>query len=269
MIRLAMILGLFGVAPRAILSDDAPKPDAVDRVLKEWHEHASKLTTLKVGFRATNYDSAFGNTESAGWLWLAKPNLAQLDHYDLDSQKKPSESPHRMVWSGRSTTFFQNNSPCASRYHYLEEQHCPPRFLSRLFLFGISVDQAKQEHDWSIVRENASEVVLRATKKSRDKPASGFFFDLNSIVESSIFSFDVSLDKKSFLPTCILVYPDPPLDFYRGGRAYHLTVVQPDAAFDLEPIKHPKLGDRKLVEDYERPTGEFLETIRKVILKAR
>jgi hypothetical protein len=244
-----LALGLIGVASSDTRSDDTPKPEskaqAVDRILTEWHGHASKVISLQVAFQSTVNTPGFGKEERAGTLYLAMPNLALVDFQEIDAPGETTSQSYRYAWTDRSTYVFKQPEHFVTRLDFPEATSRPPKFLSIYFLFGMTVDQAKTDHDWEIVNEDDSKVILIALDKNRGKKTAWF----KSFDKPRVESFYVTLDKRSYQPKVVALLPEGSVDYRKNGTIYFVTDLRVNPNLDRETMKSPPISDFKLMEN--------------------
>ena len=234
-----LVAALVASGPTSIRSDDAPKADpkaaaeAVDRVLGEWHRRASKVTSLDVKFRQTDISKRFGDSKAEGRAVLAAPNLALLETVPLDDDGKPAGGKTRLVWTGRHQLVFDPDSRAVFRHPIPAPGDIHPD-LCLPFLFGMSVERAKADHDWEVVREDKGRITLKVTRKDKSKR----LFDTHQKV------FLVELDEQTYQPKKV---------FHHDGDAalttiYEVLELKLNSVTDVFEMKDPCLDAWKLID---------------------
>jgi hypothetical protein len=208
----------------------------------EWQARSSKWTSLKVEFRSICRTRGFGDTESVGRAILALPNLGSVEFSDLDEKGQPISDGDRLVWTGRSRYWFSKKTNSVDKLQLLEEEKGPPHSLGLYFLFGMSVEEAKRDHDWQLLSEDDSKIVLRAKARSRIP------FGM---------SFDLTLDRKTFLPVSMVAPLNDSFDYRAGSTQCKVTHLEVNPVLDLDAIKNPNIVGWKLREYKEQPLSPF------------
>jgi outer membrane lipoprotein-sorting protein len=229
---------MLAFGPSATRSDDAPKVDpkqaeAVDRVLAEWHRHASKITSLEVKFRRTDHSKFLGDKHYEGRAVLASPNLALIESTSLDDKRNDPVAKEKLVFNGRDTFLFNYDRHMVNKFNHSEDWSSPPVSLSLPFFFAMSVNRAKELYHWKVVKEDNQFVFLKATlrgKQSIDSPQSPFI---------------IELDKKTYLPRTIYLMQD----FFRGDyNVYYQLEIKIDSVKNLDEMRNPSLDSWKVEE---------------------
>ena len=205
--------------------DEPPRPDskaaeAVDRVLNAWHEKAATTTSVEVRFREIIRDKGT-ETRWSGRAILAAPNLAMVERSSVDAQGRPVEIKERTIWNGRSILRFDMETQVVERYPLRPEWPSAPGPIRLPFFYRMTVEEAKRDYDWALVREEEGPFVLKATP--RRKPGRLAEADSNLIV----------LDRETFRPVKVAC-PDPTHDSLVTYQAVDIKYNTIDDPGDLE-----------------------------------
>ena len=224
---------LMAGASDAMRADDPPRPDpgAVDRVLAEWRAKVSAITSVDVRFRMRDEAKSWDSTRRVGRAVLATPNRAFLETYTVGPDGKTGGLFERMIWDGRTILQFDPDEHRVFRFPLRAEWPAAPGPLRLPFFFRMTVEEAKRDYGWSVVRETENQVLLKASPMARPGPLrdTGDYF--------------LFLDRKTFLPKTMIVQQAD------GGRqTYEVVEIRLNPTEPLDDLFEPCL-DAWIVEE--------------------
>ena len=234
--RTACLLGLALLGPGidASRSDDRPKPgpEAVDRVLAEWHGKVSSTRSVDVRFRRIDHAKGQGSRSYEGRAIMASPNLAMMEVSPIEADGKVGSLQERMIWNGRSILQFDMAEHQAHRFPLLDEWPAPPTLMRLPFFFGMSVEEAKRDFDWAILRDEPEDLVLKITPRRMPRASSSF--------ERCV----LVLDRTTFSPRHMIVSGGGE----EGSREFDALDIRRNVDVDVEGMKAPCLDAWSVTE---------------------
>jgi outer membrane lipoprotein-sorting protein len=228
-------------------SDESPLPslqdvDPIGRILAEWQAKASKITSVDVRFRMFDDDQGWGRTRYSGHAILASPNLALFESSHVNDDGKPTGLKERVIWNGRSILQFNPDENKVLRVPIAKEWPAAPGPLRLPFLFRMTVEEARRDYDWTLVRETSDQVILIASKKAKSSP--------DEKTRSILF-----LDRKTFFPSRLIM--DGAKD--RGRQTYDVVAIKINAVENLDALLEPCLDAWTVEERDDWLTRLFLK----------
>src|SRR5207245_546608 len=112
----------------------------------------------------------------------------------LDNDGKPKPDREKLLWTGNDFLLFQVEQGKVVRFPEKSPPKAPPIPFCIPFLFQIGPERASGSYVWSLVKEEADQVLIAAVKRDE------------SGQRSWPNKYIVSLDKRTYLPRKIYVY---------------------------------------------------------------
>ncbi len=196
---LSCVVALLAIGFPTAKSDEKPRPspqavDPVDRILEEWQAKASTIKSVEVRFKRSQDDPVWGNhSRWVGRAVLATPNLALIEEFGTDANGKATSLTDRMIWNGESIFWFNPEKQDACRIRLSTEWTRPPRTICLPFFFGMTVEEAKRDYDWTLIGETLGVVLLKAEPKVKPGSSPGW--------QTSF----IYLDRKTYLPKRLIL----------------------------------------------------------------
>jgi hypothetical protein len=191
--------GIFALAVLAFgsttsRSDDQPKAvDAVDRILADWQAKASTIQSVEVKFHRIDDAKGWGQTHYQGRAVMAAPNLALAEFTPVGADGKATAILERLIWDGRSIYQFEMEGHKVWHFSFPEEWQAPPSWLRIPFFYRMTVEDAKRDYAWELLREDQDRIFMKVSAKAWSARSTCF--------QSCI----LELDRKTFLPRQMIV----------------------------------------------------------------
>ena len=242
---LGLVVSPLAIAPKTLAGEDPPSPESVERVnriLAEWHAKASKNRTIEVRFRQKTRSKIGIEQTRAGRAILATPKLGFLETSAVDAQGQPVEIVSRIIWQDRSVLDFEMIERNAIRYVNLRNPSRLPAELRLPFLFDMTLDAAKRDYEWAVLRDEGEQIILAATACQETRPDQ---------VKRKTF---ISLSRRDFLPEWI-DYREPNGDSSR----FEAVEIRLNSFTDREGLESPCLDAWTVTERDGRFFRPFLQ----------
>lgn len=147
-----------------------------------------------------------------------------------DDGKSPAIE-ERLIWNGRSIYQFSMDQHKVFQFQLPEEWPAPPSLLRLPFFYRMSIEEAKREFTWQLLKENQDRILLKVTRVG---PAHS---------EGSRTCF-LELEKKTFRPVQMVVN----VRESRERKTFKLIDIKINTVLDTNELTDPCLDAWKVVK---------------------